>query len=317
MVNYVTKEGIAAELSSYASFYECMRLRSEWGQHGFLDAHWEGNTCLTPFTVLGRYHSNGFGQCSRLNREMFTDEDRAAMPPVMTDEEFQTFLDQHVRPRITGPFYATHEGVSGNAPAFLLPPPHLLCARCGGGWELDTCHDIDAEGSYDYVIQPEDSMSVSRYNFYHGACFREHKSERLVQEEADSIEGLTQMFEEAGFEDVRIARRPLPKRCLALFAGDLKQSEVNQIVTEIPYYRVNAKQGYFGLLLAPFPLLDLAGTGISQRELEPELAKEIPPDFPPIAYFSGDSEQLVRLSQLMLKQRQKSKKRSRKNKKSK
>lgn len=146
-----TKEGIATQINSYAAFYAVMRLRNERGHYKTDGTPGEEHARLTPFTVLGRYRSDEFGQCGRLHRELFTDADRAAMPPVMTDEEFRGFFDQYVRPRITESFYSTHEGISGMSPAFPLPPPHIVCARCGGTWALDTCHDIDAEGDFEDI----------------------------------------------------------------------------------------------------------------------------------------------------------------------
>lgn len=374
MVDYNSKESIAAQLGSYSSFYSIMRLRNERGGYKYDGTKSEDYGKLTPFTVLGRYRSDQFGQCWRLNRRIFTDTDRATMSQVMTDEEFQTFFNKHVKPRITEALFSTHEGWVGMAPTFSLPPPHLVCSRCSKNWELDTCHDIDAEGDFekfdlasflgkslreverelqsrtdaerhlngsltiqnpqwvgrdakeprtkseqlgwrrkeskenpitwDYVIQARDNTSLVRYRFYHGECFRQLQNERSREEEAEAanINGMKQMLEESGFEDVCITRAPLPERLRKWIATDLDENEsIDEITEAFVYYRVNTQQGSFGVGYAAYPMLDLEGSGISLRDLEPSLTEEPPPDFPPITGFSGEPEQLLRLWQLMVK----------------
>lgn len=147
-MDHNTKEGIAAQLGSYREFYALMCSRANLGYLGINNKKWEK---LTPFVILGRYKSDELGQCYRLNRALFTDEDRMAMPPVMTNEEFRSFFEEHIQLRIRDSFWSPLEGTSGLAPGFPLPEPHLVCAKCGGTWEINTCHDIDAEGDFEEI----------------------------------------------------------------------------------------------------------------------------------------------------------------------
>lgn len=366
-MDHNTKESIARQLDSYATFYAVMLLRNERGHYKTDGTQGEKYMRLTPFTILGRYRSDEFGQCWRLNRAMFTDQDRAAMPAVMTDGEFHTFFEKNVRPCITKSWYSIYEGIEGMVPAFPLPSPHIVCARCGGTWMLDQCHDIDAEGNFedldlsrfvgktlrevetelstradalrafghplhvqnpqwvdsnvneqwatpeergwrdvawDYIVQPADNTSVFCYHFYHGQCFRQLNSERVVEEETLNLEGMKQMLEETGFDDVSITRVPLPEHLRRWVAADLDESEsVDEVAKAFKYYRVETQQGSFGIAVAAYPMLDLEGSGVSLRDLEPQLASEAPPDFPPIVGLTGEPEQLLRLWQLMTKQR--------------
>lgn len=366
-MSHNTKEGIAAQLHSYRTFYAIMRLRNRRGGY-----KGEEYSRLTPFTVLGRYYSDEFGQCRRLNRALFTDSDRAAMPPVMTDDEFQEFFSRHIRPRVTESFYSMEEGISGMAPAFPLPPPDLVCARCGRPWELEKCHDIDAEGDFedldlalfvgktlreveselamrtdalrtfsdqlhvlrvknpqlvdssadewaapeqhgwrnvtwDYTVQAADHTTVVRYRFYHSECFRQLKGERQIEEEAANLDGIKQMLEETGFEEVHITRTSLPEHLRRWIATRLEKGEnADQATEAFAYYRVETRQGSFGIVPAAYySLLDLEGSGVSLRDIEPQFAPEIPSYSPSTTVFSGEPEQLLRLWQLLVKNQMK------------
>ena len=173
-MSHNTKDGITAQLGSYASFYAVMHLRNKRGRYRSEGTQNEEHSRPTPLTVIGRYRSDESGQCWRLNRQMFTDADRTAMPTVMTDEEFHAFFEQNVKPRITESWCIIHEGISGMAPAFPLPPPHLVCAKCGGTWELNQCHDIDAEGDFE---------DIDLYMFV-GKTLREVESELATRTDA-------------------------------------------------------------------------------------------------------------------------------------
>ncbi len=366
-MDYNTKDFIEAQLGSYRAFYVLMRSRANLGYLRTNNENWQR---LTPFVILGRYKSNEFGQCSRLNRALFTDEDRTAMPSVMSDEEFRSFFKEHVRPRIKESFWSECEGVSGLAPGFPLPEPHLVCAKCGGTWDLNTCHDIDAEGDFeeinlssftgrtlfwvqakleastdalrrfghpitvqnlqwsdpravddeyadpkelgwrevtiDYIVQPGDKTSMFRYRFYHGPCFRQLNTDRSEEQATSYAEDFKQILGETGFEDVQITRTALPEHLRRWIATDLDEGEsIDELAEAFMYYRVQTRQGSFGIAYAAYPMLDLEGSGVSLHELEPELAAEAPPDFPPITGFSGEPEQLLRLWQLMVKNQSK------------
>ncbi|MBI2473130.1 hypothetical protein HYV70_01070 [Candidatus Uhrbacteria bacterium] len=148
-MNHNTKEGITSQLSSYETFYALMHLRNEKGGYKSDGTEGEEYGTLEPFILLGRYRSDEFGQCSRLHRKIFTGSDRNAMPNVMTDEEFDRFLNEHVEMRLEKSPYSVYESIIGMTPSFPLPPPHMICARCGKGWDLLTCHDVDAEGCFE------------------------------------------------------------------------------------------------------------------------------------------------------------------------
>jgi hypothetical protein len=145
-MDYNTKAGIAKELGSYQSLYAVLYERYKRGQ-GDRD-EWGDGTDAKPgetfeqFVVLGRYLSDQFGQLWRLNPEVFTDADRAAMPAVMTLSEFETFQQQHIQPRL-GYDYSLIEGHGLHHPPFLLPPPHVVCVLCGKGWDVAHCHEIE------------------------------------------------------------------------------------------------------------------------------------------------------------------------------
>lgn len=145
--NFNTKESIQSELGSYESMYSMLLRRHSQG-HSL--AHMEK---LTTFVVLGRYVSDEFGQLGRLNRELFTDDDRALMPPVMTREEFNDYCRKVVEPRKKAgarvQFLPPFEPSIGMEAPFILPPPHVVCAKCGRGWDIPTCHDIDSEGNFE------------------------------------------------------------------------------------------------------------------------------------------------------------------------
>lgn len=366
-MDYNTKEFIEAQLGSYQAFYALMCSRANLGYLRTDNKNWQR---LTPFVILGRYKSDEFGQCHRLNRALFTDEDRTAMPSVMSDEEFRSFFEEHIRPRIKESYWSSLEGTSGLAPGFPLPPPHIICAKCGGTWDLNTCHDIDAEGdleeidlspfvgktlfwaaakldnrtdafrrfghpirvqnpqwadsskandeydspeecgwrevTLDHVIQLGDNTSMFRYRFYHGQCFRPLNTDRSEKQATEYAEDFKQILEETGFDDVVITRTVLPDHLRKWIATDLDESEsLDELAEAFMYYRVQTRQGSFGIACAAYPMLDLDGSGVSLHELEPELAAEAPPGFPAITGFSGESKQLLHLWQLLVKHQSK------------
>lgn len=379
-MDYDSKEGIGAELSSYETLYAVMHARNEHGRiNNVLSPTWETDarpSHLTPMIVLGRYRTDETGRCSRLNREIFTDADRSAMPVVMTDPEFRAFFEKRVQPRLTESFYALYEGVEGMAPSLPLPPPHLVCMHCGDGWNIVTCHDIDVDGNFEdldisefagktlreaeeelnlrkdalrsfgnplyvhnqqwtnldadeematreergwrrvtkeYIIQSGDDTSVFRYDFYHGPCFRLLNDERAIAGEKQNIEGVTQLLEETGFENVRITRTDLPKHLREWIIADTEDSEdAENAMSACMYYRVETAQGAFGILQTAYPMLDLTESGAEfLRELEPELALELPDDFPSLIAFTGEPEQMRDLRQLMIKKQKQAKRHKR------
>jgi len=135
------KDKVEEKLNSYKDFYEMMFVRSQL----------DGRGKLTTFVVLGRYCTDSYGRCMRLNREIFTDEDRKAMPSVMTMGEFEEFFISEVKPRIGDERLRIYESVQGASLPFPLPNPRFVCAGCGGGWTLDNCHDIDNEGGFEEI----------------------------------------------------------------------------------------------------------------------------------------------------------------------
>lgn len=369
---YNSKEGIAEQLGSYAEFYAVMderRRRGGYNDEGMRDT--ESGT-LTSFTVLGRYQTDQFGQCWRLNRELFTDADRMTMAPVMSEDEFEMFFDREVRPRITQTFFSMCEGIEGMSLAFPLPPPAIVCARCGGTWTLETCHDIDNAGgfenidlapfvgktlrevdqelttrtdalrtfgrplgvqnpkwvepcadhelataeergwrkersednpiSWDYVVQTGDRTSVFCYHFYHGPCLWQIKSEVAVVEEMTNLQGMESLFKDIGFDEVVITGTSLPQHLRDWIKSDINEDgDFDKIIDAFTYYRVETKQGSFGIAYAVYPILDLAETGIAFSDFDAEFAAQVPPDFPPIVAFTGEPEQLLRLWQCLVK----------------
>lgn len=125
------------QFDSYASLYEFLRARRDLPR--------DEKNPLPAFVILGRFHSDESGRCSRLHRGTFTDADRAGMPPVMDGAWFQAWFETHVKDRTDDPHPQVFEGDSAMFPLFPLPPPHLVCPPCGKGWELERCHDIDGE----------------------------------------------------------------------------------------------------------------------------------------------------------------------------
>ncbi|HWP60999.1 MAG TPA: hypothetical protein VN495_00125 [Candidatus Paceibacterota bacterium] len=368
-----TKKAIAAQLGSYTEFYEMLRARREHGGNDL--ARGEHAPLLREFVVLGRYVTDQFGQCGKLNRELFTDEDRAAMPAVMTKREYDRFFKRYVFPRFPEDYYSDQEGVAGMSPPIPLPPPHVVCARCFGWWALDTCHDVDATGVFeridltpyvgktvrevsvlfslatdalrsfadpitidnpthrfavedtseedtkkrlrfrrvrssrpvelDHVIQPNDSATMLCYRFYHGDCFKQLLAEKAIEQDAEDMRGYKQAFEEVGFEDVRVARTPLPPHIMAWATSDEDFAEEDitpeDIANAFKYYRVDAKEGSFGIFVAAYGMLDIGGTGLALKDLEPEYATQVPPEMQWAAPFTGEIEPLLRLQTLLLK----------------
>ena len=95
-----TKEGIAARLGTYTELYELIRQRYKLGCYKPDGQYGKDYAQLTPFVLLGRFMSDEMGGCHTLLRDIFTDADRAFMPPVMTKEEFDAFFKERVLPRL-------------------------------------------------------------------------------------------------------------------------------------------------------------------------------------------------------------------------
>ena len=359
-MGFNSRKGIELALFDYFPFVTVMRERHD-------DAHRVGNV-LDTFVVLGRFETDSRGQLTRLNREVFTDADRAAMPPVMTKDEFIAWVAVNIAPRhANGEFVALYEGTFGVEPSFPLPPAHVLCARCGKGWEIATCHEIgsdttiehvslepyvgtklrdalfyiaqqadasresagplavrnarwetptdgtdnpsrdpeqrgwrsadstDVAISPNYVIAPGDSTGVFATRYYHGPCFKELAVENDAECRVQSAEGLAGMFSESGFEDVRVSTVPIPEYLRAWLAKDIGDQ-----AAQVPYFRVDTRQGSLGIWTAVYPVIDLHGTGI----LPKDLGIETDPDdttLLPCVPFLADETQLLRLWQLMTK----------------
>lgn len=121
-------------------------------------------------------------------------------------------------------------------------------------------------------------------------------------EDAEDMGALKEVFEQIGFEDVIITKAPLPEHLRKWVAQDLDEDEtIDEIAEVLKYHRIETRQGSFGIFFGAYPALDLEGSGVTLAELEPELAAEAPPEFPQITGFSGESEQLLQLYQLMVK----------------
>lgn len=143
-MGFNSRKGIELALFAYGPFVTVMRER-------FDDAHRVGNQ-LDTFVILGRFETDSSGQLTRLNRDVFTDADRAAMPPVMTAPEFADWVAANLVPRHPNvQFVQLYEGTHGIEPSFPLPSTHVLCARCGKGWEIATCHEIASDTTIEHV----------------------------------------------------------------------------------------------------------------------------------------------------------------------
>lgn len=164
---YNTKEGIAAVIASQGlaglrTIMEARRAAMEvlWARERG-GAGPGRDELLTGFVVLGRFYLDSNGGASRVNREIVTDADRASAPHVMTMDEYQVWWapitarnaddDRH-----SGPF----DGHSGSDSRLQIPPAHVVCAKCGQGWTLEACHEIEGEEDRS---QPEGRMSLAPY----------------------------------------------------------------------------------------------------------------------------------------------------------
>lgn len=142
---YDTKEGIESMLmlGSYEDFYAVMRKRYEVGNSESKDRE-----RLNIFYVLGRFVTDEFGQCGKLNRKILTKEIYSALPPVLTTVEFFQELGKLLDSPADTKAFDLYEGVEGVALGFPLPPPHVLCSRCSKGWTFENCQDVDARGNF-------------------------------------------------------------------------------------------------------------------------------------------------------------------------
>lgn len=143
-MGFNSRKGIELALFAYGPFVTVMRERHD-------DAHRVGNQ-LDTFVILGRFETDSRGQLTRLNRDVFTDADRAAMPPVMTAVEFADWVIANLAPRHANiESVRLYEGTFGVEPSFPLPPAHVVCARCGKGWEIAKCHEIESDTTIEHV----------------------------------------------------------------------------------------------------------------------------------------------------------------------
>lgn len=121
-----------------------------------------------------------------------------------------------------------------------------------------------------------------------------------IKEEGDYVKDL---FEDAGFEDVRIAPAS-PTEHIRRWLAMVVMKDTDDFIAESVYYRVEARQGSLGVFCPGIPgmnpILDLGDSGISLNDLNPELMAGAPPNFPPVVVFS-EPECLVQLRQLMVK----------------
>ncbi len=144
-MGFNSRRGIELALFAYHPFVTVMRNRHD-------DAHRTGNK-LNTFVIFGRFETQPDGHLARLSRDVFTDADRAAMPPMMDPAEFADYVATHVAPRYPSGTdgIALYEGTFGVEPSFPLPPAHVHCARCGKGWEIATCHEIGSDTTIEHV----------------------------------------------------------------------------------------------------------------------------------------------------------------------
>ncbi len=384
-----SKEGIQSRIGSYEGLYELLKERQGLGR----DKDDEGNRKevyggLTSFAILGRFVTDNYGQVSRVNRTIFTDADRVAMPAVMSYDEFLEFFETQVKPRLekNDRWIGAQEGHEGGKAALILAPPHIKCRKCGNGWDLETCHEIesmqdfenidlapflgktlrevaeavklrsDAECSlmharvqnpqwvtttkqyvkslkvkkarhpgpaylegwrdehsktdpitWDYVIKPGDSTTIFRYHFFHGPCFKELTQDQSAAAELEMIESFKKAFEQAGFDDVEIARTAtLPDYLLDWLADTLEnqgRDRVNrdELNAGFKYWSIKTKQGSLGIAEMEYPFLDLTDSGVSLAEFVLEEGGQVPPGNPPLIMFTGEQAQLFKLWQLLMK----------------
>lgn len=134
-----TKESILPRLGTYEDLITLLIERRSAGSD---PQHPE----LEQFVLLGRYYTDRVGGCRKLNRELFTDDDRLVMPKVMTNAEFEEYVAQHVIERVPEeqrqypPLFEPSESYATEWP---LPLHVVMCAHCAAGWDVLTCHDIE------------------------------------------------------------------------------------------------------------------------------------------------------------------------------
>ena len=355
-MDYDTKEGIAAQLGAYADLYSLMKERKEQG-------HEHGN--LTPFVVLGRYYTDQAGQCIRLGRKIFSDDERRRAAPVMTMAEFSSVFGNPNDGR------EVFEGTLGTADSFPLAPPHLVCSRCSGIWDLESCHDIDNEGkfeeldlspfigktlleveellvtrtdalikfsphphlqnpqwadpsidvddeaeqtflapeqkgwrkvTFDHIVQTGDRINPFHYRYYHGSCFRQMQQERIAQEELAMLDEIAKVFGGAGFDEVKVTKTDVPQHLRDWIASDLSEGEdLEEEIRAWKYFRAETKQGNFGIAVEALAFLDLEGTGVSLKDMDPGCRIHDPAEKFPLLTFTGETAQLLCLWQLLVR----------------
>lgn len=175
-----TKEGIEnwIKVHGYKGLYEIFKVRRDKPispkRVGNRTIHSKG---LDHFVVLGRFALDHMGNVFRLNRELFTDDDRTRMPTVMTREEYTEYCAEHhpkdMAEHANPGRQEKHEDIQA---LLLIAPPHIVCAKCGkNDWGLENCHNIESEG----VLEP------TELTMFAGKTIREVKEEFTKRTDAE------------------------------------------------------------------------------------------------------------------------------------
>ncbi len=156
-----TKEGIENRIKSegYPGLYNLFKERRERQIHpkvvGSRTVHTKD---LQHFVILGRFALDHMGNVFRLNRELFTDEDRARMPVVMTQEEYAEYCTlRHPKDHAKHLNPGRWEKRQDTQALLLIAPPDIACAKCGkADWSLENCHDIESQWFPEHIIVAPD-----------------------------------------------------------------------------------------------------------------------------------------------------------------
>ena len=135
MDNHDTVEGITARISdrSYASLYQLALDRSRAPSE-------RKPAPLHVFVINGQFYFDSLGDCQPLDLAIFRDELREKMSLVMGGVQFHAFVRQESE---LGTIKNPHQLTLQNSHGFQLPPPHVVCARCGKAeWTFEKAHQI-------------------------------------------------------------------------------------------------------------------------------------------------------------------------------
>ena len=121
---YNTKDGILRMLGSLESFNELIKMRTEAARTEYLD----------DFFILGRFFIHSSGSLIKCVPDFFPPEAYAMIPPVLTPNEFEAFVNQFGVHKD-----ATRRGHEMYLPA--IPPARLIDPISKQGWTVQTCHD--------------------------------------------------------------------------------------------------------------------------------------------------------------------------------